>query len=112
MVSSVAAAVSDLGLDAADHYLDCQHFPDLRHVALAHTWASVGGASWVGHAGGIRMRGSRCHGDSVAPNNSTCRAAALNRLASSAWKTQPKYRQYHRLIVFLSFFCFDSSIEA
>ena len=48
VVSSLAAAISDVGLDAADHYLDCEHFPDLRHVALAHTWASVGVASWLG----------------------------------------------------------------
>ena len=60
MVSSLAAAISDVGLDAADHYLDCQHLPDLLHVAFAHTWGSVGGASWLGNAAGIRMRGNSC----------------------------------------------------
>ena len=62
MVSSLAAAISDVGFDAADHHLDCEHYPDLRPMALAHTWASVGGASWLGNAAGIRMRGSgRCN---------------------------------------------------
>ena len=60
MVSSLAAAISDVGLDAADHHLDCEHYPHLRQVALAHTWASVGGASWLGNAAGIRMRGNGC----------------------------------------------------
>jgi hypothetical protein len=61
LLCAPAAAISDVGLDAADHYLDCQHFPDLRYVALAHTWASVGVASWLGNAAGIRMRGrGRC----------------------------------------------------
>ena len=62
MVSSVAAAISEVGLDAADHPLDCEHYPHLRNVALAHTWASVGVASWLGNAAGIRMRSSgRCN---------------------------------------------------
>ena len=60
LVSSLAAAISEIALDAADHRLDCEHYPHLRHVALAHTWASVGIASCLGHAGGIRMRGNRC----------------------------------------------------
>ena len=59
MVSSLAAAISDVGLDAADHHLDCEHYPHIRPMALARTWASVGGASWLGHAAGIRMRGNR-----------------------------------------------------
>ena len=58
VVSSLAAAISDVGLDGADHPLDCQHFPDLRHVAFAHTGASMGVASCLGHAAGIRVRGS------------------------------------------------------
>ncbi len=32
--------------------------PTYVHVALAHTGASVGSASWLGHAAGIRMPGS------------------------------------------------------
>jgi len=35
----------------------CEHYPHLRYVALAHTWASVGAASWLGNAAGIRTRG-------------------------------------------------------
>src|SRR6266852_7243944 len=62
MLSSLAAAISDVGLDAADHHLDCEHYPHLRHVALAHTWASVGSASWLGNAAGIWMCGNgRCN---------------------------------------------------
>lgn len=66
VVSSVAAAISDLGLDAADHHLDCEHHPDLRHVALAYTWTSVGIASWLGNAAGIWMRGNSCRNYRVA----------------------------------------------
>src|SRR5438874_11048202 len=58
MVSSLAAAISDVGLDAADHRLDREHHPGLRHVVLARTWASLGGASWLGNAGRIWMRRS------------------------------------------------------
>ena len=78
MVSSLAAAISDVGLDAADHYLDCEHYPRVRPMALAHAWASVGISSWVGHAGGIRMRGRGGRCDSGAPNHSTGGAPALN----------------------------------
>ena len=45
MVSSLAPAICDIDLDAADHRLDCEHYPHLRYVALAHTWTSVGAAS-------------------------------------------------------------------
>lgn len=51
MVSSLAAAISVVGLDIADHRMDCEHYPHLRHVALPDVWASVGGASWLGNAG-------------------------------------------------------------
>ena len=62
VVSSLAAAISDVGLDVADHHLDYKHYPHIRDVALARTWASVGGASWLGHAVGIWMRRSgRCN---------------------------------------------------
>jgi hypothetical protein len=62
VVSSLAAAISYVGFDAADHHLDCEHYPHLLHVALAHTGASVGRASRLGNAAGIRMRGNgRCH---------------------------------------------------
>jgi osmotically inducible protein OsmC len=85
MVSPLAAAISEVGLDAADHPLDCEHYPHLRHVALAHPWASVGVASWLGNAAGVRMhRDDRCN-HSVAPNHSTGRATVLNRLAALGW---------------------------
>jgi hypothetical protein len=60
MVSSLAAAISDVGLDAADHRVDCVHYPHLCPMALAHTWASLGGTSRLGNAGGIRKRGNSC----------------------------------------------------
>ena len=82
MVSSLAAAISDVGLDAADHHLDCQHSPDLRHVALAHTWASVGVASWLGDAAGIRMRGNGRRNSGFAPDHSIGGKPALNQLAA------------------------------
>jgi hypothetical protein len=91
MVSSLAAAISDVGLDAADHPLDGEHYPHLRHVALAHTWASVGVASRLGNAAGIRMRRvDRCS-HPVAPDHSTGRPTVLNRLAALGLDTQPKF---------------------
>jgi hypothetical protein len=78
MVSSVAAAISEIALDAAAHRLDSKHYPHLRHVALAHTWASVGAASCLGYAAGIRMRGNRCRNDRFAPGQPIGRPAMLN----------------------------------
>jgi len=78
MVSSLAAAVSDVGLDAADHRLDCEHYPHLRYVALAHTWASVGAASWLGNAAGIRMRGNSCRNYRFAPDQPIGRPTMLS----------------------------------
>jgi hypothetical protein len=61
MVSSLATAISEVGLDAADHTLDCEHYPHLRRLALAHPWASVVG-SCLASAAGIRIRGNgRCN---------------------------------------------------
>jgi hypothetical protein len=60
MVSSLAAAILDVGLDAPDYRLDREHYPHIRPMALARTWAAVGAASWLGHAAGIRMRGGGC----------------------------------------------------
>ncbi len=67
MVSSLAVAISEVALDAADDRLDCEHFPHLHHVALALTGASMGAASRLGHAGGIWMRGHRCRNRLVTP---------------------------------------------
>ena len=81
MVSSLAAALSDVGLDAADHPLDCEHFPDLRQLALAHAWTSLGVASWLGNAAGIRMRSDSCRNDHTAQDAAIGCIATLNRLA-------------------------------
>ena len=82
MVSSLAVAISDVALDPAARHLDCEHYPHLRHVALAHTWASVGVPSWLGNAAGVRMRGAdRCN-HPVAPVHSIGRSTVLNRLAA------------------------------
>jgi len=78
MVSSLAAAISEIALDAADHRLDCEHYPHLRHVALAHTWASVGAASCLGNAAGIWMRGNSCSNHGFAPDQPTRRPPMLN----------------------------------
>ena len=91
MVSSLAAAISEIALDAAAHRLDCEHYPYLHHVALAYTWASVGIASCLGHACGIRMRGNNRCNHPVAPNHATGRARALNRLAASGLDAQPAF---------------------
>jgi len=68
MVSSLAAAISDVSLDAADHVLDREHYRHLCNVALARTWAPVGVASWLGNAAGIRMRGNSCRDYRIASN--------------------------------------------
>ncbi len=68
MVSSLPSALSDVALDAADHPLDREHYPHLRQLALALTWASLGGASWLSNAAGIRMRGDRCRDHRFAPD--------------------------------------------
>ena len=71
VVSLVAAAISDVGLDAADHPLDCEHHPHIRPVALARAWASVGSTSCLGNAAGIRMRGDSCCNYRFAPDQPT-----------------------------------------
>ena len=82
MVSSLAVAISDVGLDAADHPLDSEHFPHLRYVALAHPWASVGVASWLGNVAGIRMCGDSCRNYRFAPDPTVARAPMLNGVGS------------------------------
>ena len=49
LVVSAAAAISDVGLNAADRRLDSEHYPCVHPMAFAHTWASMGGAlpGWV-----------------------------------------------------------------
>src|SRR3989442_13836842 len=77
MVSSRATAISDVGLDTADHHLDCEHYPHIRPMALARTWASVGVASWLGNAGRIWMRRSG-RGESFLSQRSTADAGMVN----------------------------------
>src|SRR5262249_11092052 len=71
VVSSLAAAISDVELDAADHRLDREHHPYVPYVALARTWASVGCASGLVNAGGIRMRRDRSRSYRFAPDPAT-----------------------------------------
>src|SRR5260370_1138908 len=79
MVSSLAAAISDVGLDAADHHLDCEHYPHIRPMALARTWPSVGVASWLGNAAGIRMRGNRRCDNCIPPAHAAGGTSILKR---------------------------------
>jgi hypothetical protein len=58
MVPPLAAALPAVGLNDAPHHLDSEHHSHICPMALARTWASVGIASWLGDAAGIRMRGS------------------------------------------------------
>ena len=74
LVSSLAAAISDVGLDPADHRLDCEHHPHLHDVALAHTWASVGSTSWLGDAAGVWVRGNRGCNSRFAPDETSLTA--------------------------------------
>jgi hypothetical protein len=84
MVSSLAAAISDVGLDVAHYRLDCEHYSGLRHVALAHTWTPVGGASRLGDAGGIRMRGG-CRGYRFRPDATVTRTQCSSELGSEQY---------------------------
>ena len=83
LVSPLAAAVSDVGFNATDHHLDCEHYPRLRPMALACTWTSVGDAPCLGHAAGIRMRGNGRCDYRFAQDQPTGRATVLDRLAAS-----------------------------
>src|ERR1019366_10220522 len=67
LVSSLAAAISDVGLDAADHHLECEHNLHIHPMALARTGPSVGSASWLGNAAGIRICGNSCRDYRAAP---------------------------------------------
>jgi hypothetical protein len=83
MVSSLAAAISEVGLNTADHHLDGQHFSHLRQLALANTWASLGTPSWLGNASRIRMLGYRGGGDCSASANAANETRYSNKLAQS-----------------------------
>ena len=58
-----SAAISDVGPDPGDHHLDCEHYFYVRRMAVAHNWAAVGVASWLGNGNRIRMRSiGQCNG--------------------------------------------------
>ena len=57
MVLAVANAVFTVGLNAADHRLDIEHYPYLSCLASAYPWTSVG-ASGLDCGAGVRIRGS------------------------------------------------------
>ena len=77
VVSALAAAVSDLGFDVADHRLERQHYPGLRHVALERSHGHLGNASCLGNARGIRMRGNGRFNSVVAPHEASLRTEMI-----------------------------------
>jgi hypothetical protein len=80
LVSPVAAAISNVVLDAADHSLDREHFCDICPVALARDRAFMGSTSWLGNVAGIWIPGN-CGCDSLlASIPSSTGPAMLNRV--------------------------------
>ena len=59
VVPPVAIAIPDLAPHSPADRVDDQHYPHLRDVALPRSWTSVGRASCLGNAAGIRMRRNR-----------------------------------------------------
>jgi hypothetical protein len=57
MVSFLAIAISEVGLDTPDHHLDSEYYPHLHRLALAYPGTSVVG-SWLDVAAGIRSCGN------------------------------------------------------
>jgi hypothetical protein len=49
LVSPVAATLSDVDLDVADHPLDCGDYPHVRPMALEQSYGCVGIASRLGN---------------------------------------------------------------
>jgi hypothetical protein len=114
LVSSLAPAICDIGIDAAGHRLDCEHYPHLRHVALAHTWTSVGGSSSLGNAAGIRMPGDSCHNYRFAPEDeSTYNAHRTGRVkpTRSSQFASRNFRWYPTLVLFIGF-CVNTGLWA
>jgi hypothetical protein len=89
VVSSLAAAVPDIRLDAADDPLDRQYYSHLLNVALARTRPSMGIASCVGHVGGIRMPCNRRCGDCVAPKGTV--GSTPDRLGKKKHRAKQQY---------------------
>jgi hypothetical protein len=81
LVSALAAAISDIGLDHGSHRLDGEHYPGICPVALARTWTSVGAASCLGNAAGIRLRRNRSRNYRFAPDQPIGRSTMLQRTA-------------------------------
>ena len=57
LVSSLAGAIFDVGLDAADYRLDGEHYSGLYPMARTRAHWRVGTASWLGNVAGIWMGG-------------------------------------------------------
>lgn len=79
LVSGLVAAISEIALDTAAHCLDCEHYPHLRYVALARARASVGAASGLGNAAGIRMCGDSRGNYRFAPDRPVGRSTMVQR---------------------------------
>ena len=77
MVSSLAAAISDVGLDAADRHLDSEHYPHLRGLAFAGTWTSLVG-SWLDNAARIWICNNGWRNYRIASGHTTGRISMLN----------------------------------
>src|SRR5258708_38185204 len=93
MVPSLAASISDVSLDAAAHRLDCEHYPRLRQLALAHTRASLGVASCLGNAVGVRMRCNSYRNHVVVPWKRTrarWRSVRLKSYSLSLWGSRQR----------------------
>ena len=78
VVSSLAAAISDVDFDPAAHRLDCEHCSYLRTMAPARTRASMGGASWLGDAVGIWIYCNRRRNNVVAQDRTATYARDLD----------------------------------
>jgi hypothetical protein len=70
LVSSLAAAISEVGLDAADHHLDSEHYSHLRRLAFAHTGTPLVG-SWLDNAARIRICRNGRHNYRIASAQAT-----------------------------------------
>ena len=80
LVSALAAAISDVALESADDRVEREYYPHLCNVAPPHAGSSLGSASWLGDAGGVRVYGNcRCH-DCMAPLHAVGRSCYSDRL--------------------------------
>src|SRR5215470_20057370 len=87
LVPALAGAVLAVGLDAANHHLDGEHFAHLLRVAPAYDWTSLGG-SWLDHAAGIRSRCSGRYDHRAAPTHAAGNVPLPNGLDRD-WRVSP-----------------------